>query len=62
VNNKESQELIKIIKIIKELKGQIRDLKEYIKKEIVNKKKDPKVKIDWIDLNDWEEDEDLKDG
>jgi hypothetical protein len=59
VNNKESQELIKIIK---ELKGQIRDLKEYIKKEIVNKKKDPKVKIDWIDLNDWEEDEDLKDG
>jgi hypothetical protein len=59
VNNKESQELIKIIK---ELKDQIRDLKEYIKKEIVNKKKDPKVKIDWIDLNDWEEDEDLKDG
>jgi len=59
VNNKESQELIKIIK---ELKNQIIDLKEYIKKEIVNKKKDPKVKIDWIDLNDWEEDEDLKDG
>lgn len=59
MNNKESQELIKIIK---ELKNQIIDLKEYIKKEIVNKKKDPKVKIDWIDLNDWEEDEDLKDG
>jgi len=59
VNNKESQELIKIIK---ELKNQIKDLREYIKKEIVNKKKDPKVKIDWIDLNDWEEDEDLKDG
>lgn len=59
MNNKESQELIKIIK---ELKNQIKDLREYIKKEIVNKKKDPKVKIDWIDLNDWEEDEDLKDG
>jgi len=58
VNNKESQELIKIIK---ELKNQIIDLKEYIKKEIVNKKKDPKVKIDWIDLNDWEELEKLND-
>lgn len=58
MNNKESQELIKIIK---ELKNQIIDLKEYIKKEIVNKKKDPKVKIDWIDLNDWEELEKLND-
>lgn len=59
MNNKESQELIKIIK---ELKDQIIDLKEYIKKEIVNKKKDKKVKIDWIDLTDWEEDEELNDG
>jgi hypothetical protein len=58
MNHKEIEELIKIIK---ELKTQIIDLKEYIKKEIVNKKKDPKVKIDWIDLTDWEEDEDLKD-
>jgi hypothetical protein len=56
VNNKESQELIKIIK---ELKDQIKDLKEYIKKEIVNKKKDPRtLNIDWID---WEELEKLND-
>jgi hypothetical protein len=58
VNNKEKEELKQLIF---ELKNQIKDLREYIKKEIVNKKKDPKVKIDWIDLTDWEEDEDLKD-
>lgn len=58
MNHKELEELKQLIF---ELKNQIKDLREYIKKEIVNKKKDSKVKIDWIDLTDWEEDEDLKD-
>jgi hypothetical protein len=58
MNHKEIEELKQLIF---ELKNQIKDLREYIKKEIVNKKKDSKVKIDWIDLTDWEEDEDLKD-
>ena len=58
MNHKELEELKQLIF---ELKNQIKDLREYIKKEIVNKKKDPKIKIDWIDLTDWEEDEDLKD-
>jgi hypothetical protein len=58
MNHKEIEELKQLIL---ELKTQIKDLREYIKKEIINKKKDQKVKIDWIDLTDWEEDEDLKD-
>ena len=58
MNHKELEELKQLIF---ELKNQIKDLREYIKKEIVNKKKDPKIKVDWIDLTDWEEDEDLKD-
>jgi hypothetical protein len=56
VNNKEKEELKQLIF---ELKNQIKDLREYIKKEIVNKKKDPRtLNIDWID---WEELEKLND-
>lgn len=56
MNNKEKEELKQLIF---ELKNQIKDLREYIKKEIVNKKKDPRtLNIDWID---WEELEKLND-
>jgi hypothetical protein len=56
MNNKEIEELKRLVL---ELKDQIKDLKEYIKKEIVNKKKDPRtLNIDWID---WEELEKLND-
>jgi len=58
MNHKELEELKQLIF---EIRNQIKDLKKYIEKEIINKKKDPKIKIDWIDLTDWEEDEDLKD-
>jgi hypothetical protein len=56
MNNKEIEELKRLVL---ELKDQIKDLREYIKKEIVNKKKDPRtLNIDWID---WEELEKLND-
>lgn len=56
MNHKEIEELKQLIF---ELKNQIKDLREYIKKEIVNKKKDPRtLNIDWID---WEELEKLND-